>query len=253
MRKPLTVYIGYDPREEVAYDVCRASLERHASIPLHIIKLELKTLAQIGLCTRRFRKDGGQMIDEIDGRPFSTEFAFSRFLAPALSLYDGWAVFCDCDFLFTRDIAELLQLLDEQYAVMAVKHEHIPSETVKMDGQSQCAYPRKNWSSFVAWNCDHPDNRFLNIRTVNTEKGKWLHGFGWLSDEKIGALPQTWNWLSGVSEPLPNFEVPACVHFTLGHPLMPGYEEHPYAELWFSELDRLQAGRAPNQPLRAIA
>jgi len=241
MRKPLTVVIGYDPREEAAYDVCRASLERHSSIPLHIVKLELKTLQKIGLYTRGFRKYGSQMIDEVDGRPFSTEFAFSRFLA--LSLYEGWAIFCDCDFLFTRDIAELLPLLDDRFAVMAVKHKYIPAEAVKMDGVSQGIYPRKNWSSFIAWNCSHPDNHFLSIRTVNIESGKWLHGFGWLPDEKIGALPQTWNWLSGVSEPLPDGEVPAAIHFTLGGPWFENCQDFPFSDLWKNEQRLLDQSR----------
>lgn len=232
--KHLTCYIGYDSREIDAFRVAKKSLLRHSSIPVLIGYLMLSILRQNGVYTRPHRLINGQMIDGIDGRPFSTQFAFSRFLVPYLQEYKGWAIFCDCDFLFTGDIAELIPLLDDTKAVMVVKHDHIPSETVKMDGQAQQAYPRKCWSSFIAWNCAHPSNRGLGIRAVNTQSGRWLHGFSWLSDDEIGELPQTWNWLAGVSKPLP--ETPKAIHFTLGTPDLEGYENSPYADLWRAEL-----------------
>ena len=33
----------------------------------------------------------------------STEFTYTRFLVPALTNFNGWAIFCDCDFIFFRD------------------------------------------------------------------------------------------------------------------------------------------------------
>ena len=38
-------------------------------------------------------------------------------------------------------------------------------------------YPRKNWSSMVLWNCEHPANKKLDLSLVNTESGKYLHRF----------------------------------------------------------------------------
>jgi len=240
------VFIGYDAREDDAYRVCAASLLRHASVPVEIIKLDIKRLQNIGLYRRPYRTEETQMVDLVDGRPFSTEFAFSRFFVPSLS--DGWAIFCDCDFLFTQDIAQLVPLLSEKYAVMVVKHDHRPTESVKMDGVSQAPYPRKNWSSFVAWNCDHPSNRLLDTHEVNTQTGKWLHGFSWLRDDEIGELPQTWNWLSGVTPDLG--EVPKAIHYTLGIPRMTGHENTPYADLWRDELERTALKEKPNKPVR---
>ena len=234
--KTLTVYIGYDPREDDAYQVCKSSLERHSSIPLNIVKLELGACQAAGLYHRPFRKNGVQMVDLMDGRPFSTEFSFTRFLVPALSLYQGWACFVDCDFLFTDDIAKLVPLLDQTKAVMVVKHDHIPSEKTKMDGVVQTTYPRKNWSSFILWNCGHPDNRILTSDAFNRLPGSALHGFVHLTDEQIGEIPITWNWLSGVNDQLD--EVPAAIHFTLGVPSMKGHEHSPYADLWRAELTR---------------
>lgn len=235
MTHVLRAVIGYDSREDNAYRVCWNSLRRHATIPLHIVRLSLDGLVNSGIYQRSYRVENCQMIDDQDSRPFSTQFAFSRFLVPALALYDGWVLFCDCDFLFTADVAQLLPLLDSSKAVMVVKHNHIPSEIVKMDGQSQAAYSRKNWSSFVLWNCSHPANRKLRLEEVNTMPGRWLHGFHWLKDSEIGELPATWNFLSGVNGPIE--ETPKAIHFTLGTPDMPGYENSPYADLWRQELE----------------
>jgi hypothetical protein len=236
---PLSVYIGYDKREDAAYRVCKASLETHSSIPLRIVRLDADLLRNMGLYRRGWVAQEGQRIDLADGRPFSTDFAFTRFLVPALSLYQGWALFCDCDFLFTADIAELAAMANERYAALCVKHDHIPAETVKMDGASQGRYRRKNWSSLVLWNCAHPANSCLTMYCVNRMPGRWLHGFDWLRDELIGELPPSWNWLARVNEPLPT--VPKGIHFTLGIPTMPGCADTPYAELWRAALASLAA------------
>lgn len=236
--KPLTVYIGYDPREDDAYEVCKGSLEGRAKAPILLRKLDVCSRGAKQFYKRTFTKQSGQMIDDVDGRPFSTMFAFSRFLVPFLQNYKGWAIFCDCDFLFTADINELIPLLDDRYAVMVVKHNYISSEITKMDGQSQGAYPRKNWSSFIAYNCSHPSNKNLTPWNVNTRSGLWLHGFSWLRNYEIGELPGTWNWLSGVSEEAA--ETPNAIHFTLGTPNLPGYENSPYADLWNAEFNHIQ-------------
>jgi lipopolysaccharide biosynthesis glycosyltransferase len=145
--EPLRIVIGYDPSEDDAYQVCRASLLKHASRPLHITKLDRQALQESGFYRREWRGEAGQFIDLGDLKPFSTEFAFTRFLVPALNLYQGWALFCDCDFLFTDDIAKLFDYADDKYAVLCVKHDHDPSEQTKMGGIVQSRYHRKNWSS----------------------------------------------------------------------------------------------------------
>src|SRR6185437_187672 len=136
---------------------------RRSSRPVTIRALRRPDLIDAGVYTRRAIRVGNGWIDGIDGKPFSTEFSFSRFLVPALSLFDGWALFCDCDFLFTADISRLFALADDRYAVMCVKHRHDPVETRKMDGVPQTRYRRKNWSSLVLWNCGHKSNRPLSV------------------------------------------------------------------------------------------
>lgn len=239
MTEPLTVVIGYDPREHDAYEVCRASLLRHASVPLHIVKLDQDALRRAGWYRREWRQEGPNRVDQGDGKPFSTDFAFTRFLVPALSLYQGWSLFCDCDFLFTEDIAEVFSLADDQYAVMCVKHEHVPTETTKMGGLVQGTYRRKNWSSLCLWNNAHPSTGMLTGYLVNHFAGAYLHAFSWLQDGEIGELPNKWNWLSGVDALAP--QTPAGIHFTLGVPIIPGCEKTPYAALWRSVRASLEA------------
>lgn len=239
MTEPLVCYVGYDEREQDAFEVCRASLLRHASRSLHIVKLDQAALRRAGWYRREWRQEGQNRIDMGDLKPFSTDFAFTRFMIPALNLYQGWALFCDCDFLFTQDIAQVFAQADDRYAIMCVKHEHDPVEKTKMGGLVQSRYHRKNWSSLTLWNCAHSANAFLSGYVVNEWAGGWLHGFSWLKDEDIGALAHEWNWLAGVDEPLK--ETPAGIHFTLGVPTIPGCENTPYAGLWRSVLDSQRA------------
>ena len=255
MTEPLTVYVGYDAREHDGWEVCRDSILRRASCPVRVVRLDQDMLRDMGLYRRSFHIEGIQRIDDSDGKPFSTDFTFTRFLVPHLNLFQGWALFCDCDFLFTADLATLLDRADPQYAVMCVPHDHDPAEAVKMDGVAQTRYRRKNWSSLVLWNCAHPANRYgLSVRHVNENAGAWLHAFEWLPPEMIGHLPRSWNWLSGVDRPLPSGDLPCGVHFTLGLPTMAGHEGSPYADLWRAERasTRLPGRPTPTERLRGM-
>ena len=147
----------------------------------------------------------------------STQFTYSRFLVPKLTNYEGWAVFCDCDFIFLADISNLFKNLDENKAVYCVKHDYTPKEKHKMDGQKQTIYPRKNWSSFILYNCSHPSTKQLTVEKVNNETGAYLHQFKWCEDDEIGSLDERWNWLEGWTSGH-NKDEPYAVHFTRGGP-----------------------------------
>lgn len=103
------IYIGYDAKEDVAYEVCRQSILKHASVPVHIVPIRQKDLREGGLYSRQREPTE------------STEFSFTRFLTPYLAGYMGWAMFVDCDFLYTADIKELVEQINDKYAVMCVK------------------------------------------------------------------------------------------------------------------------------------
>ena len=163
----------------------------------------------------------------------STEFACSRFLTPILAK-TGWAVFMDCDILARCSLARLFEEAQDHYAVMVVKHHHNPDYMVKMDGQMQVKYARKNWSSMMLFNCDHPANKALTHEMVNTLPGRDLHRFCWLEDDLIGGLDPKWNYLVGHTKI--NHE-PNLVHFTDGVPFMPGFEHVEYADEYRRELE----------------
>lgn len=220
------IYIGFDQREEEAYEVLRQSILKY-NTKYDVIPLVQSGLRRAGLYRRTARidvqHDKRVKIDEFDGRPFSTDFTFSRFLIPALNQYDGWALFMDSDMFLRTDIEEFFEeyTRNEQYAIQCVKHNYNPTAQVKMDGQVQQQYNRKNWSSFVLWNCSHPANLNLTVDDVNVKTGGWLHGFEWLKDEDIGGINEEWNWLDGWSSDIIK---PKNVHFTTGGPWFSDWE-----------------------------
>ena len=215
----LRIFIGWDSREEIAYDVCRQSLEAHSSIQLDIIPIKQDELRRRGLYTRQ--------VDALS----STEFSFTRFLTPHLSNDQGWAVFVDCDFLFRRDIAGLLDYRDPSKAMYCVKHDYRPKESTKMDGQPQTQYARKNWSSFMLINCAHEQVRQLTPSVVNSQTGLFLHRFQWLTDDVIGSLPVTWNYLEGWHT-REDCEDPTAVHYTRGGPWFDHWQDVEYGAEW---------------------
>jgi hypothetical protein len=233
----LPVWIGWDARESAAAEVCKSSLVKNSSIPLHIQFLNERPLRHAGIYKRGWRADGPQRYDNGDGKPFSTEFSFTRFLVPALQLWSGWAVFVDCDFLFNADIARLVESFDGSFACMVAKQHYRPTIDIKMDGQKQEAYWRKCWSAFIAFNCDHPSNKMLTVDAVNSETGSWLHSFGWLTDAEIGGIDPRWNWIYGCTKELP----PLAVHYTEGGPWFPHLidSELPYFQQWRDEARRI--------------
>lgn len=241
MKEPLRIFVGYDKREHDAWLVCRESLLRHSSIPLCIQALNIDALTRAGLYRRSYRQDGAQKYDLIDGKPFSTEFSFSRFLVPALCQYEGVALFVDCDFLFRADVASLLADVSPNNAVSVVHHDYMPGKGVKMDGQRQENYQRKNWSSLMVMNCGHPSSRALTGATVSEADGAWLHQFRWCRPYEIGEVDRRWNWLEGWHDPA---DEPAAVHYTRGVPSMPGYEDAPFADEWRLSLARAEAAKA---------
>lgn len=226
---PLKVYIGFDGREAEAYRVAESSLHQHASVPVDVTPLNAETLAAYGLL-RRPQDRRGYTYDIHSNAPQATDFAISRFLVPHLA-QTGWALFIDCDMVFLADVAELFEQADPNKAVMVVKHQQPDTGGTKMDGQAQLIYPRKNWSSVMLWNCDHPANRRLSLQDVNERPGRDLHAFYHLHDSEIGNLTPDWNVLVGVQEmPL----LPKLLHYTLGGPFTPGWKGGPHDDIWLS-------------------
>ena len=229
------VFVGWDQRDALAYRVCEASILEHASIPVEIIPLKDWELRPKGCYWRAYRVDDrGQMWDDRDGKPFSTNFSFTRFCVPWLADYrDELVVFCDADMFWQADVAELLSQVNKDASVSFVKHDHRPVETQKMYGVLQTVYARKNWSSFMVMN--PAKCRSLTPYAINNQTGSWLHSFCWIPDDEIGELPEEWNWLEGWSSP--DLISPKVMHYTRGTPDMDPNVD--YADPWWAAAAKL--------------
>jgi len=130
---------------------------------------------------------------------------------------------------------------DRSKAVLCVQHDYQPTDLTKMDGKVQSVYPRKNWSSFMLFNCEHPSTRTLTPAVVNSESGAYLHRMQWADDSEIGALPKEWNWLEGWNEK-PASGFPHAVHYTEGGPWFENYKDVEYADIWNAHAKAVQTG-----------
>ena len=218
----LKIFIGYEPHETVAFHTLVQSILEHSSEPVEIVPLSLKQLQNVHLSQR-----------ERDPRQ-SNDFTYIRFLVPYLCGYQGKALFMDCDMMFREDPVNLFKHFDGKYAVHVVKHDYEPRDEIKYLGTRQYAYPRKNWSSVVLWNCEHPSNREINPHMIDNAEPAYLHRFQWLKDDEIGSLPVKWNWLVGeydVTDDVTLNDV-GNVHWTVGGPYFYEFRDADFASEW---------------------
>jgi lipopolysaccharide biosynthesis glycosyltransferase len=214
--KPIPVFVGYDPREAVAYHTCANSIIRHASRPVAIIPLALNLFEDY----EETHTDG------------SNHFIYSRFRVPHLMEYSGHAIFIDGDMIVRSDIVELWEQRDVTKDVQIVKHDYRTRMTETYLGAKNEDYPRKNWSSVILWNCNSFPNRRLTPDFVQQSTGSFLHRFTWLDDERIGELPREWNWLPYEYGPNPDAKL---LHYTLGTPCFHEFATTPMADEWHRE------------------
>ncbi len=209
----IRLFTGWDARETIGWSAFAGSAIRKSSLPVSLTPLSSA------------RRDG------------SNTFTYSRFLVPELCGYEGFAIFADgADMICMADLADLWRLCDPSKAVQVVKHDYKTKHRTKYLGTvMECDnrdYPRKNWSSVIIWNCGHAANRIVTDEYVAMASGLALHGFDWLADELIGALPAEWNWLADEYGKNPEAKI---LHFTAGIPAIPAYSSSPHAQSWFHE------------------
>lgn len=207
----LRIFIGYDERQPVSYNVLQQSILSHSSKPVAITPLVLSQLP--------LKRQG------------LTPFTFSRFLVPYLCNYEGFALFLDADMLLTADISELFEYVEEKYKFSHL-FDNVSNVTVIAKPTDKAAYVSKNqhkfeWASAIMFNCSHPSNKILTPEYIETAKG--LHGIEWLKDEEIGDLPPEWNRLVGYDEFLDDAKL---LHYTQGVPVFEETKDSPRAEEW---------------------
>jgi len=214
------IFIGYDPRQPVSYNVLQHSIITRTEYPVSITPLVLETLP----ITRKGL----------------TPFTWSRFLVPFLCNFDGLAIFMDADMLVQADIKELFDVV----ASLRDANGRIPAVSVAKNKA------RFEWASVMVFNCEHPDNRILTPKFIQTTD-KGLHGIVWTNS--IGSLSDDWNHLVGYdelrqvrvqnsvgangevahsTELVPGKSHAKLIHFTQGVPAWPITADSEYSEQW---------------------
>jgi lipopolysaccharide biosynthesis glycosyltransferase len=223
----MKIFIGYDKQFEKNLKVQINSLRKNSKNNLEIFLLNYEDLKGI-----LYRKK-----DELQ----TTDSAFTRWLVPYLSDYNGWSLYMDSDMYCRYNISELFELANSDYSVMVVKHEIKHAEEKKFNNNKQIYYDRKNWSSLILFN--NSKCRHLNLEYINEASGLDLHQFKWIEDKEIGELEKSWNHLVGVNENNPDAKI---VHWTLGGPWFKEYKNSEHSEEWFSEFYQLETSQDQN-------
>lgn len=209
------IFIGFDPREAVAYHTCVQSIIDTCSQPLRLSFTPVRSA----------RRDG------------SNDFIYARFLVPYLCGFKGKAIFLDGDMIVRCDILSLYDLDVAYVGARVVKHDYRTKHPVKYLGYKNEDYPRKNWSSVVLWNCGFFPNLKLRPEYIDQASGAELHRFSWLQDDEIGDLPATWNRLVLEEQIQPD---DALLHYTIGTPCFSEYADCDGAEHWHATYQRLK-------------
>lgn len=191
----LKIFIGYDPRQAISYNVLQQSIIARSTKPCSITPLiiEQLPLKRVGL----------------------TPFTYSRFLAPYLCDYKGWALFLDADILVLDDIAKLFELADDKYAVMVSKNIDVH------DGLSM----KFEWASVMLFNCE----KCQMLTPEFIENTKRLHDISFVENDLIGDLPREWNLLVGYDKPRDDAKL---LHYTQGIPIFPETIDSDYKKDW---------------------
>ena len=202
----LKIFIGYDPRQAVSYNVCQHSILIRATKPVAIIPLIIETLP--------IKRQG------------LTPFTWSRFLVPYLSDFNGISVFLDADIILQSDINELIELIKSNY-----REKEIPAVNVVKKDQ------KFEWASVMVFNCSHEDNLILTPEFIENTKQN-LHQISWT--QNIGKIPDSWNHLVGYDKPKnlesKNSEV-KLIHYTQGVPAWVETLDCEFSKEWEKELN----------------
>lgn len=198
-KDPIQVFIGYEPRQPIAFHVLAHSIWRQASREVLIRPLILAHLP----ITRRGL----------------TDFTYSRFLVPHLSGFKGISIFIDSDFLCLGDVAELADMAREFAA---------ETETDVMVVKNQLRFEWASMMVFRNYSCLK-----LRPKFVQDDKNA-LFDFAWARNVK--ELPKEWNHLVGYDEPNPAAKL---VHFTQGIPYFSETRDSEFAAEWMAEANSM--------------
>lgn len=214
----LTIFCGFDEREEIGTHIFVSSVLHRSSIPVSFVPLNNKNV-QVG----------------------TNHFTASRFLVPWMMGYRGRAVFADAaDMICLSDVSEINDLLmGLNAAVGLVKHDYKTKNPVKYIGTEMQSpnvdYERKNWASLMLIDCEHPAWKAVTPESINTWSMLELLQLKFLADSEIETIPDEWNRLVDERQPVAGGKI---LHWTAGIPGFKHYANAPGAGLWRKELER---------------
>lgn len=149
------VFIGFDPRQPLAYNVLQHSIHKHARGRVQIEPLIFRKLP-------------------IQRRGL-TEFTFTRYLVPWLCNYEGVAIFMDADIVVTGDVAELAAQADSRYAVQVMKEQDkFEWPSVMLFNNANCRMLTPEWIDDEA---NKPNA--LTFGEVGPFSAEWNHCVGY--------------------------------------------------------------------------
>lgn len=205
----LKVFIGYDSRQAVSYNVCQHSIVIRTLKPVAIIPLVLETLP--------IKRQG------------LTPFTWSRFLVPYLSEYKGMSIFLDADIILQHDIGELVEI-----AKNLNSNGIAPAVSVVKSSQ------KFEWASMMVFNCEHPDNLKLTPEYIEKTTDR-LHTISWT--QSIGQIPSEWNHLVGYDKPVEQNDSNKIklIHYTQGVPAWNETADCEFSEEWKKDLQYINS------------
>ena len=194
----MEIFIGFDPRQPLAYTVCRSSIERHTR---GRVKIEPLILERLPMKRRGL-----------------TEFTFTRYMVPCLCNYQGSALFLDADIILRDDVLKLYDVVGS--FAETFRRDDLPSVSVVKNPKLRFEWPSVMY--FNTWLC-----KSLTPEYIETGAPQSLE---WAS--KIGELPKEWNHCVGYDEQNPSAKI---VHFTQGIPCWPETKDCEFSKEWRDE------------------
>lgn len=153
----LRVFLGYDPRQPLAYSVLQHSIISNASVPVAITPL---VQSQLPVKRRGL-----------------TDFTFTRFLAPWLCDFKGVSIFMDSDIVVTGDIKELADQVQ-----ISTHDVHVMQNQPKFEWPSVMAFSNPRCAKLTPEFISDESNPMLDLawaRSVGTLSDEWNHCVGY--------------------------------------------------------------------------
>lgn len=233
MSDPIRVFVGTEPKTEVAFRVLEHSIRRHTSGPVEVVPMI-----------------GAGWEYPLDGITVGTGFSLRRWMIPAACSWQGRAVYLDADMLVFRDLRDLWEKPDRTpgprpdcstvwCTYQPDKHykEPAPQTSVMV---IDCARAFDHWGFHIGKVLDH-----LRKNPSKEAYARFMHAT-WLGCPPV-EVPNHWNHLN-VWQP----QATRLLHYTK-EPEQPWYKpDHRLADLWRMALvAAIKDGAVPKAVLEA--